>query len=139
MNKLYKQIIIISLFLPVTSLLAADENPDLKMATEKYESCLKTGHCELISSTLIHLMKMYYQYPDQDYSRIIATLDSISTVMPAKQVCMQALLTKQYLNGERDLDWMMRFSYEEIYHFLKIWSASGDEGVAYGKSRSLDY
>ena len=134
MTKLNIFIVCICLLIPFTAVSAQNACTDLKMACEKYEICLKTGHCELITSTLIHLMKMYHQYPAHDYSRIIGVLDSLATTMNYKPVCTKALLTKQYLSGEKDLDWMMDFSYEEIYNFLRVWYAAGFSGVAHEHS-----
>jgi hypothetical protein len=138
MKKSYNLFLVLFLLLPLSSLIAQNANIDLKMAAEKYEICLKTGHCEIMTSTLIHLMKMYHQYPDQDYSRVIGVLDSLAASIKSKPVCIKVLLTKQYLNGERDLDWMMAFSYEEIYDFLKLWSVSGMKEFAFEKSRSVE-
>ncbi len=113
--------------------LAQVEMTEVEHACCKYEICLKTENNGTVTSTLIHLTRLYYLYPEEDYSKISARLDTLIMEHKSDQITMMAVLVNQYLKKERDLDWLMAYSYEEIYNFYTMLSESSLKDIAMKK------
>lgn len=127
----YHKIAILGFFLFfLTAAHGQNESHKIENACCRYEICLKTENLGTITSTLIHVTRLYYLYPQKDFSRISAQLDTLIMHEKSDQITLMAKMVKQYLNHERDLDWMMAYSYEEIYNFFTLLPSSGLSDVA---------
>ena len=117
----------------IGSAFTQDEMTKIEKACARYEICLKTDNEGSITSTLIHLTRLYYLYPGEDYSRISAQLDTLIIEHKSDKITMMAILVKEYLNKKRDLGWLMAYSYEDIYNFFTMLSVSNLKDVAMKK------
>jgi hypothetical protein len=126
-------ILYVLLLCDYATLPAQIEKSEVENACCKYQLCLKTENDGAITSTLIHLTRLYYLYPQEDYTLITSELDSLIAREKSEQITMMAKMVRQYFNQELDLDWMMSYSYEEVYNFFTILASSNLKDVALKK------
>ena len=86
----------------------------------------------IVLSALINVMRMYHDYPTEDYDNINKNLDTLIVEGSTAQIRFVAHIIKKYLQDETDLDWMMDYSNEAIQHYFILLSASNVRKIAYG-------
>jgi hypothetical protein len=127
-------LLVLGLVLPALSLssFAQSEEAQLETIFNNFENCLKSDNCGVVTSTLINVMRLYYQYPEKKYDKIIKQLETLIAEGATDQIRFMATLVKDYLNKEKDFDWMMDFSNEAIYYYFSVLTVSNLRGIAYG-------
>jgi hypothetical protein len=97
-----------------------------------YEVGLKCDNKSVVKSSVINVMKLYYLYPNLDYSYILPQLSQLSEKGQTDEIRFIAELVKQYLENKTDLAWMMEYTSEEIHNYFTVISTSEIRKTAYG-------
>ena len=92
---------------------------------------LRSDNRGVVTASLINVMRMYYQFPADNYTTIYNQIDTLCTQGETEQIRFMANMIKDYFDHRRNLDWMMNFSYEEIYLYFKMLSNSELRKTAY--------
>ena len=114
-----------------SSNLLADEKKDiLENACCSYILALKSDRCCLVKSAMINLIRFYYLYPKTDFDKILIELDDLVQNASSEENRFIARLVRGYIRNEINLDWLMKFEYEQIYHYFSICSAKESVDLA---------
>jgi hypothetical protein len=129
--KKFLPLLIVWIILFSGNLLAEEKKDPLKNVCCSYIMALQSDRCCLVKSSLINLMRFYYYHPERDFSQVVVELDKLAEMNESNENRFLAKLVKGYLTNEIDMDWLMQFSYEEIYHYFTVQSARQAGDIAF--------
>ena len=92
---------------------------------------LSSENTGVVTACLINVMRMYQQYPLDDYTTIYNQLDTLSNQGGTDEIRFMAKLIKDYFDHKHNLDWLINYSFEEIYLYFKMLSKTDIRKITY--------
>jgi hypothetical protein len=84
----------------------------------------------IVISAMINVMRMYHDYPGENFDNINNNLDTLITEGSTEQIRFIAQIIKNYLEDKTDLDWIMVYSNEEVQNYFILLSVSNLRKIA---------
>lgn len=131
--RLFKSIPIVILVLILSTYSFSQHDEEFRQkACCNFNEGLKSDIDGIVISALINVMRMYHDYPEENFEDITKNLDTLIIKGSTEQIRFTARLIKDYFKGDTDLDWMMEYDNEAIQQYLTLLSASNLRKIAYG-------
>jgi len=113
------------------NLFAQYDEPYLSHIRCNYCLGLSSENAGVVTACLINVMRLYHHYPLEDYTTIYNQLDTLSNQGATEEIRFMAKIIKDYFDHKYKLDWLMDYSFEEIYLYFKMLSRSDIRKITY--------
>jgi hypothetical protein len=94
----------------------------LDAATDNYLYGLRHQNQGIVESSIYHVLILYSNYPEKDYSLIKAQLNKLAINGPTEIICYKAYLAGKYLNNQELIDKIAKCNYQNQEQFFTLLS-----------------
>lgn len=94
----------------------------LDAATDNYLYGLRHQNQGIVESSIYHVLILYINFPEKDYSLIKAQLNKLAIDGPTKIICYKAYLAGKYLNNQELIDKIAKCNYQDQEQFFTLLS-----------------
>ena len=94
----------------------------LDAATDNYLYGLCHHNQGIVESSIYHVLILYINCPEKDYSLIKAQLNKLAIDGPTEIICYKAYLAGKYLNNQELVDKIVKYNYQDQEQFFTLLS-----------------
>jgi hypothetical protein len=130
LNRIFQLIVLVLVLVLSSNVFSQDDGEFRKKACCNFNEGLRSDIDGIVISALINVMRMYHDYPNENFDTINKNLDTLITNGSTEQIRFIAQIIKNYLQDETNLDWIMDFNNEAIQNYFILLSASNLRKIA---------
>ena len=102
MRNFTKLFVVLTLIVLNSNCFAKHYNTDVKVIIGRYLTGLDHACQGVVESSIVYIAKMKFDYPDQDYSKVIKKLDDIAENDSSKTTRMKAYVVSSCLKNPQN-------------------------------------